>query len=176
MSLEKDRAFFRNFSIVVIILAVMMVVFVIAAMIVGDTVSYGGNARVDAQAEAVAERTAPVGEVRMEGEAPAAESATGSAAAGDQQVAAAEPKSGKAVYESVCMSCHSGAIAAAPALGDAAAWAPRIDKGMETLYDHAINGFQGEGSAMMMPARGGNNSLSDEEVKAAVDYIVENSK
>lgn len=170
MSLEKDRAFFKNFSIVVIILAVMMVIFVIAASMVGDTISYGDP---DAKAAQVSERTAPVGEVRLEGEAMPADSG-----AAEQEVAAAddEPKSGQAVYESVCMSCHSGAIAAAPAVGDKAAWAPRLEKGIETLYKHAINGFQGEGSSMAMPARGGVSSLSDEEVKAAVDYMVEQSQ
>jgi cytochrome c5 len=57
-----------------------------------------------------------------------------------------------------------------PQAGDAAAWAPRIEKGIETLYNNAINGFQGDMG--MMPARGMNQSLSDDEVKAAVDYIV----
>ena len=170
MSLEKDQAFFKNFSIVVIILAVLMVLFVVAASIVGDTISYGDP---DAKTAQVSERTAPVGDVRLEGEAMPAEADTTK-----QQVAAAsdEPKSGQAVYDSVCMSCHGGAIAAAPATGDKAAWAPRIEKGIETLYKHAIEGFQGEGSAMAMPARGGNSSLSDEEVKAAVDYMVEQSQ
>jgi len=172
MSLEKDRAFFKNFSIVVIILAVLMVLFVVAASIVGNTISYGDP---DAKTAQVSERTAPVGDVRLEGEAMPDEKTAGG---GGQQVAAAddEPRSGQAVYDSVCMSCHGGAIAAAPATDDKAAWAPRIEKGIETLYKHAINGFQGEGSSMAMPAKGGNSSLSDEEVKAAVDYMVEQSQ
>ena len=174
MSLEKDQAFFKNFSIVVVILAMLMIVFVVTANVVGNTVPHGNP---DAKAAQVSERTAPVGDVRLEGESIADESDTGNDT-GKQEVAAAadEPKSGQAVYDSVCMSCHSGAIAAAPTTGDKAAWAPRIEKGIETLYKHAINGFQGEGSAMAMPARGGVSSLSDKEVKVAVDYMVEQSQ
>lgn len=170
MSIEKDQAFFRNFTIVVVILALLMVFFLVSALIVGKTVNYADQG---AREQQVAERTAPVGKVRMEGEPAPEESAP--AAEGDQQVAASdEPKSGKAVYEGVCVSCHSGAIPGAPALGKAEDWAPRIDKGMDTLYKHAIEGFQGDGG--MMPPKGGNASLSDDEVKAAVDYMVENSK
>lgn len=170
MSLEKDQAFFRNFSIVVIILAVMMVVFLVTAYMVGDTITYGDS---DARVAKVSERTAPVGDVRMEGEAASAEES-----AGDEQqtTASAEPASGKTVYENTCTACHGGAIAAAPALGDSEAWAPRIEKGIETLYTHAIDGFQGEDSSMAMPPKGGDSSLSDEEVEAAVDYMVENSQ
>jgi len=169
MSLEKDRAFFRNFSVVVVILAAMMVVFLIAAIIVGGAINYGDR---EARVAKVTERTVPVGEVRMEGEA-VPEEAT-AAEAGEQVAAADEPRSGQAVYENTCAACHGGTLPGAPALGDAEAWAPRIDQGMETVYKHAIEGFQGEGG--MMPARGGNSNLSDDEVKAAVDYMVENSQ
>ena len=62
-----------------------------------------------------------------------------------------------------------------PQLGDTAAWAPRIEQGNDTLYQHAIAGYTGA-SGMPMPAKGGNPSLSDDAVKAAVDYIVTNSK
>jgi cytochrome c5 len=54
----------------------------------------------------------------------------------------------------------------APRLGNASDWAPRIEKGMDTLHDHAINGFN------MMPAKGGRADLSDEDIMAAVDYMV----
>jgi len=168
MSLEKDKAFFRNFTIVVIILAAMMAVFLVAALMVGSTMPYGDASAMEKK---VAERTTPVGDVRLEGEAMPEETA---AAAEEQQVAAAGPKSGKEVYESTCAACHAGTLPGAPALGKADDWAPRIAKGMDTMYTHAIEGFQGEGG--MMPAKGGNMSLSDDEVKAAVDYMVENSQ
>lgn len=75
------------------------------------------------------------------------------------------PKSGEEVYQSACTTCHSVGMLGSPATGDKAAWAPRIAKGKETLYTHAINGFNA------MPARGG-AELSDQEVKNGVDYLV----
>jgi len=76
---------------------------------------------------------------------------------------------GEAVFNKTCKMCHGAGIAGAPKAGDAEAWNPRIAKGNETLYDHAINGFHDKS---IMPAKGGNKTLSDEEVKAAVDYMV----
>jgi cytochrome c5 len=84
--------------------------------------------------------------------------------------AAAKPAGGEGVYKSACTACHTPGIAGAPKSGDKAAWAPRIAQGKPTLYDHAIKGFQGKGG--VMPAKGGNASLSDEDVKAAVDYMI----
>lgn len=81
---------------------------------------------------------------------------------------------GKGVYDQACMACHAQGVAGAPKFGDAEAWAPRIAKGKDTLYQHAINGFQGD--AGVMPPKGGFANLSDEEVKAGVDYMVENGQ
>jgi len=73
-----------------------------------------------------------------------------------------------------CGVCHGAGVAGAPKFGDKAAWAPRIAQGNDTLYTHAIKGFQGK--AGMMPAKGGNASLKDEDVKASVDYMVGKAK
>ena len=73
---------------------------------------------------------------------------------------------GKSTYDSVCMACHSTGVAGAPKLGDKAAWAPRVKQGKDALYNSAL---KGKGA---MPAKGGNASLSDDAVKAAVDYMV----
>lgn len=81
---------------------------------------------------------------------------------------------GEAVYNQACMACHAQGVAGAPKFGDAEAWAPRIEKGEETLYKHSIEGFTGETGTM--PPKGGFTNLSDEEVKAAVDYMVENAQ
>lgn len=88
--------------------------------------------------------------------------------------AAAAKVDGKKVYDSACTVCHGAGIAGAPKSGDKAAWAPRIAQGNATLYEHAIKGFQGKGG--LMPAKGGNTSLSDADVKAAVDYMVAAAK
>ena len=80
---------------------------------------------------------------------------------------------GEAVYKKTCKMCHAKGMAGAPKMGDAAAWKDRIAQGMDTLYTHSIKGFKGKG---MMPPKGGNTKLSDDEVKAAVDYMVGQSK
>jgi cytochrome c5 len=99
------------------------------------------------------------------------------AAAPAPVTAAAAPKlaadAGKNVFNASCVACHGAGIAGAPKLADKAAWAPRIKQGEAVLYDHAIKGFQGK--AGMMPPKGG-STASDDEVKAAVDYMVSASK
>ncbi len=76
------------------------------------------------------------------------------------------PRDGKAVYNAVCQTCHASGLLGSPMLGDAGAWGPRIAKGKDTLYTHAINGFNA------MPAKGGAD-IPDEEVQSAVDYMVD---
>ena len=75
---------------------------------------------------------------------------------------------GKKLYQGVCQACHAAGIAGSPKFGDKLAWAERLKQGPEVLYAHAINGYQGK--AGVMPAKGG-SAASDEEVKAAVDYM-----
>lgn len=114
------------------------------------------------------ERIKPVGEVAF----PAAKTAQ---APGQAPVAASTPvRDGKQVYQSVCIACHAAGVAGAPKLGDKGQWAKRIVKGVDMLYASAVNGMQGTAGAM--PAKGGNPALSDAEVKAAVDYMVAQSK
>lgn len=74
---------------------------------------------------------------------------------------------GKATFEKTCQLCHGPGLAGAPRFGQAAEWAPRIKKGMAVLYNSAL-----KGTPAGMPGKGGNLSLSDADVKAAVDYIV----
>ncbi|TGP45762.1 cytochrome c5 family protein [bacterium M00.F.Ca.ET.230.01.1.1] len=76
---------------------------------------------------------------------------------------------GEKLFGSVCTTCHTAGLMGAPKFGDKAAWAPRIAQGKDTLYKHAIGGYQGK--AGVMPAKGGSQA-SDDEVKAAVDYMV----
>ena len=76
---------------------------------------------------------------------------------------------GEKLFGSVCATCHTAGLMGAPKLGDKADWAPRIAQGKDTLYKHAIGGYQGKSG--VMPAKGGSQA-SDDEVKAAVDYMV----
>ncbi|MCV2370599.1 c-type cytochrome [Roseateles oligotrophus] len=103
--------------------------------------------------------------------APAAASAAAPAV-----VAAAAPENalGKSIFGKTCAMCHAAGVAGAPKPGDKADWGPRIAQGNELLYKHAIEGFTG--AKGMMPARGGGSTLSDDEVKAAVDHMVALSK
>ena len=75
---------------------------------------------------------------------------------------------GEVPYKRACAACHDQGVAGAPKLGDRAAWAPRIKQGKDALYTVGLKGKPGTG----MMARGGNASLSDADVTAAVDYMV----
>ena len=88
--------------------------------------------------------------------------------------AAPENALGKSVFGKTCAMCHAAGVAGAPKPGDKADWGPRIAQGNETLYKHATEGFTG--AKGMMPPRGGGSTLTDDEVKAAVDHMVALSK
>jgi cytochrome c5 len=170
MSEEQDKVFFRNYSIVIGILAILIVVFLVLARIVAP-VQETHTAKASGEA---AENTAPVGEVRLAGEAlpeeAVVEEAVAETGASDD---AADP--GKQVYSSLCFSCHGTGLPGIPQLGDKAAWSDRIAQGKDMLYERALTGYTGA-SGMPMPAKGGNPSLSDDEVKAAVDYMLANAE
>ena len=92
-----------------------------------------------------------------------------------QVAAASEPAAdGQKVYQSGCIGCHGAGVAGAPMVGNASVWADRIAAGNDSLYANAINGLVG--SSGVMPAKGGNTTLSDAEVKAAVDHMVSQSQ
>ena len=134
-----------------------LVAFFIVAIIVANVVSKpsvekGPDPMVEA---ATIERIKPFGQVNV-GAAPVAAASSGA--------------DGKGTYTASCSACHATGAAGAPKLGDKGAWKNRIAQGNDTLFDHAINGFKG------MPAKGGNASLSDDAVKAAVKYMVDGSK
>lgn len=95
------------------------------------------------------------------------------AAAPKADAAPANPV-GEGAYKKTCAMCHSSGVGGAPKVGDAADWGARAGKGTDQLYTHAIAGFTGEKG--MMPPKGGNAALTDDEVKAAVDYMVAKSK
>ena len=121
----------------------------------------------DAAAPADAAASAPAAEGAAPAEAPKADAAK----ADDKGAAApaAGGADGKKVYEANCQACHGGAVPGVPHVGKKEDWAPRIKQGKDTLHKHAIEGFNA------MPAKGGNGSLSDDEVKAAVDYMANQS-
>jgi cytochrome c5 len=78
--------------------------------------------------------------------------------------------SGEEIYKTKCQVCHAAGVAGAPKLGDKEAWAPRIAQGMDTLVQHAITGLKA------MPPKGTCMDCTDEQLKSAVEYMVDNSK
>jgi cytochrome c5 len=92
------------------------------------------------------------------------------ASAAPAKATAAGRAEGEKIYQSSCVACHASGVAGAPKAGDKAAWAPRLQAGMNALYANAL---KGKGA---MPPRGGNLALADAEVKAAVDYLADLAK
>ena len=122
-----------------------------------------------AMIESIQERIKPVGLAYVGDEAPAVAAASKSSDAAEGDAAAAETAvvaDAKTTYETVCAVCHLAGVANAPKLGDKAAWAPRLGD-TNALYMAVINGKNA------MPPRAGRPDLSDETLKAAVDYMLE---
>jgi cytochrome c5 len=115
---------------------------------------------------------------KQDAAAPAASSAPATAEAPASTAPAApvvaENSVGKGVFGRTCAMCHAAGVAGAPKPGDKADWGPRIAQGNDMLYKHALEGFTG--TKGQMPARGANAALKDDEVKAAVDYMVSLSR
>lgn len=82
---------------------------------------------------------------------------------------------GRTVWAGTCQACHGLGEAGSPKITDRKAWAPRIARGTDTLREHALKGFIGP-SGTMMPERGGNPELTDQQIFAAIDYMVSNSR
>lgn len=117
----------------------------------------------ETQAEPAQPKTPAEPEAPVAAAAPAV--ATAAAATGGASLEA-----GKKVYNGSCFACHKTGVAGAPILGNKEAWAPRIALGQEALYASVL---KGKGA---MPPKGGNMALSDDDVKASVDYMTHESK
>ena len=144
-----------------VLVAMTIVLFIIAQNIVEPDLKLD-DPRV---AEAVQERIRPIGRLNTgDAPAPAAAAATTVRTAAAQ---AAETRSGAEVYDLVCHVCHSTGVLNSPKLGDAPAWSARLAKGKEALYASSINGLN------QMPPKGGRLDLSDDEIRLAVDYMLE---
>ena len=77
---------------------------------------------------------------------------------------------GAEVYQASCAACHAEGVAGAPKTGDKEFWSGKVASGTDPLVQNAINGIG------TMPAKGGNPNLSDDEVRAAVEYMIEQSR
>jgi len=140
--------------VIVVVLAflvpILLIVMITQMVTGGLKVDVGGHAMSE---DAIAQRLKPVGEIAL--------AETGSTPG---------TRSGEEVVKTVCQACHGAGLIGAPKIGDKAAWQPRLAQGLSALHTHALRGIRA------MPAKGGNPSLSDAEVNAAVDYMLNQSK
>ena len=157
-----DRDFWKFFSGLIGTLAAVTVALFMVANSIGAKAKKPPAAM---EARAIAERIKPVGEVTI---------SSGEAALNAVSSTANAAGAGESTYNSACVACHGAGVAGAPKIGDKAAWAPRIAKGNDALYNSALKGFTGKTGTM--PPKGGNTSLKDADVKAAVDFMVSKSK
>lgn len=165
--MSDDKRFLDMFSITIGLLIGLAVVLLTLSVFIGrETQTTAQDA---AYQEALLERIGPVGRVAVTGAVFEEETAP---------VAVSEPVvevlTGPQVYNAICGSCHGTGVAGAPKTGDVAAWGPRIATGTDALNKRAIDGYQGETG--YMPPKGGRTDLSDEEIVAAVQYLIEQSQ
>ncbi len=162
---KADDIFYREFAVIILLLFLFTVCMIFLARIIG-TAAFEDMQNSNS---AILQRIEPVGEVRVGDPskiaAPEATEALQVAAA--QPAASAAPaKAGDAVYNSACVACHAAGVAGAPKLDDKAAWESRLGLGVDGLVSSVLNG---KGA---MPAKGGNPTLSEQDIRNAVDYML----
>jgi cytochrome c5 len=174
VSASHDRKFFDTFMLVLgILLGVTVALIILARTIAGNTVLMHKKEDPVFQQEVEA-RIRPVARLAVAGQDNTALAEQATPGAGPDAAAAVADLDGETVYNQACVACHGAGIAGAPKFGDAAAWAPRIAQGLDTLHAHALQGYQGKGG--YMPPKGGRTDLSDQSVINAVEFIVAGSK
>jgi cytochrome c5 len=170
---KQDTHFFNVFSLVIGLLVTITVVLFAFARIVASRTQEANILTEPDYARNVAARVEPLSREAVAGQdnsALAIKTETPAGAAGSAMPAM--PKSGKELFDQTCSVCHGQGIAGAPKAGDKAAWAARLAEGKATLYQHALNGYQGGPGGGVMPPKGGRTDLPDDLVKQAVDYMV----
>jgi len=163
---KHDQHFYDTFMLVLgIIVAFAFGMYWLANSLAEDTPG-AYEKGTETQELLIDQRLAPVSDVQISGNAATQTAAAAPAAGGS----GAAPKTGKEIWEGTCSACHGTGALGAPKIGDKAAWAPRIAKGLDVLKQHALHGFN------QMPAHGGNMALSDDDVVKALEYMVSQSK
>lgn len=168
-----DLDFLKRFSMIIAFLAVVTLLLILLAMHLQKAIP----PEVSPQAvKRIENRIAPVGAVYAgaTGAAQQAAAVAAAAAAAASQVAYGGTTDGKVIYDNLCTGCHTSGVGKAPTL-DKAHWAARIAEGKQTLYKHAIEGYTGPDGGIM-PPKGGNPALTDEQIHATVDWMLDHLK
>lgn len=164
MNQKDDSAFIRKFSGIVIgLMAFTGIIIVLALSLRGDP---DPNAN-PSQQRLAEERIAPVTGVREGADGQAALAASQAEAQAAAAPAASGPVDGSAVYNSVCMACHAAGVAGAPQPGSDLLAERFAEKGLDGLMASVINGLN------VMPPRGGRPDLTDEQIHAAVEFMLQ---
>lgn len=168
-----DQVFLKKFSLLILFLVGVAIALIILASIIYAAAPRNKDSALE---RVVDQRIAPAGGVYAGETGAAAMQAAKEAAAkaAASQVAYGGTTDGSVIFGQLCKSCHETGAGGAPKLTDKPHWGPRIALGIDTLVKHATEGFTGE--LGLMPARGGNPSLSDEQVKATVEWMVAQAK
>lgn len=170
--MSNDLQFLKRFSLVIAFLAFVALFLIGIGFFIGSKQPRDPDPNAEAR---VTQRIKPIGAVYA-GESGAAAAAAAKEAAlkaAASQVAYDGTLDGDVIYSKLCSACHGTGAGGAPTL-DHAHWDARIAQGMETMVRHAIDGYTG--SAGLMPARGGNPALTDEQVEASVKWMIDNLK
>jgi cytochrome c5 len=158
-----DAEFYKVFAIVsVIIIGLAIFIAILSNVFAGYASSASENYKVEIQSD-TSQRIAPSGKINLASN-PSIKQEVMVASVSETKIL-----TGEEVYNTVCMSCHTSGAAGAPVIGNNSQWSDRLAKGKDALYASAINGIG------IMPAKGGVSSLSDNEIKSAVDYILSES-
>jgi cytochrome c5 len=126
---------------------------ILLCVFVGLASVFTAHAQVDSN-DAIKSRIEPVGNIYVAG-------------AKAETAAASGPRSGADVYNKACVACHTSGVLGAPKLQNAGDWSPRLEKGFDVVWQNAINGINA------MPPRGTCGDCSDEEIKAAIEHMIE---
>ena len=162
MPQKDDRAFVRRFSSIILGLVIL------TGIIIALAVSFRAEpdpAANPSQQRFAEERIAPVAGVRAGASGQAELAAAAAQAAPAPAADSAAPVDGKQVYDSACNACHAAGVAGAPMPGSEEFAKRLAEKGMDGLLNSAINGLN------VMPPRGGRPDLSDESLRAAIEFM-----
>ena len=154
-----DADFWKTFAIISVIIIVLAIFIAIISNVFASYSSSGDdNYKADLQS-LTNDRTKPSGKINLQSNPSIKQTSK-------PMLTASKQLSGKEIYSAACMSCHASGAAGAPMTGNKEQWSDRLSKGNEALYSSAVNGIG------VMPAKGGIATLSDDEVKSAVDYLI----